>query len=162
MSVLFTFPFYRLVVLLRGMFLLFFLLSVLVACGVVGCFTRHEEPYDIVKASGHGAVVAAPTGSETIAVAPDCPESLGLVSALIADGDGSYAHWDCTNYTGYTDSRGRKVGGNCDGAVRYGGGVECECMPVVDPVTGKRRPTTRVAVQDVQLCVPDADLYEAD
>lgn len=105
--------------------------------------------------------VDSPLGVEMTDITRDCSESLGLVKTFTTDGI-SAPHWDCTNYTGFTDSYGHAVGGNCKGTVSFGGHVECECIPNVDPVTKKKYPTTQLGIQNIQLCVVDASLFEAD
>lgn len=143
---------------------LLLIMSVLLVCGITVSYLAvptAKEP--LAKRTIIRYEVPPPaTQAETVATVHDCSESSGLVRVLTADGGGSNPRWACTNYTGYTDSNGRKVGGNCDGPVSYNGRIECECMAVVDPVTKKRRPTTRIDVQSVQLCVPDVDLFEAN
>lgn len=136
--------------------LMLILLGVMIACGV-----GYMNGRDTTSAIGTAEHIAA-SPLETDDVAPDCSESSGLLrAAVVADGD-ARTRWSCVNFTGYTDSRGHKVGGNCDGPVSYSGRVDCECMPAVDPVTKTTRPTTRVEIQGLHLCVPNADLFEAD
>lgn len=140
------------------MFILLLLIGISITCAI-GYFSL----LDLTRATESDRnFTARPPKVDSVEKVPDCSESTGLVSTLAVVGDGSRARWECNNYTGYTDPYGREVGGNCKGVVSYDGRVECECIPTVDPVTKKVRPTTQFDVQNVQLCVSDADLFEAD
>lgn len=97
----------------------------------------------------------------------DCSEALGLMKFLKRGSEGSDSNvWECANYTGYSDSRGRLVGGNCNpgtgGVISQDGRLLCACPPVVDPVTGKRYVLHQLDIKGVQLCVMNRDLYEVD
>ncbi|KAG8262841.1 hypothetical protein J6590_045039 [Homalodisca vitripennis] len=92
-----------------------------------------------------------------------CSGSEGLVKTLTKRGPTCV--WECTNYTGYTDSGGKLLGGNCSGGggiISYDGHLYCECPPTIDSVTGTNRLTVRMDVNGMQLCVSNQDLYEVD
>lgn len=136
------------------MFLMFLLLGVLLAFSV-SYLTGRSDPF------GEFDVPSAHRGLEVIDVARVCDETVGLVKAMIKESP-TRARWDCINYTGYTDSYGRRVGGNCDGPISYRGRVECECMGVTDTVTGRLRPTAQLNVSGVELCTSNPEMFEVD
>lgn len=89
-----------------------------------------------------------------------CLEYRGLVKVLTHRNQ-----WECKHFTPYTDRNGQLVGGNCsgsDGVITYEGHLHCDCLPMLDLVTGKKYESRQTSLGGLSLCVLNEDLYEVD
>lgn len=136
-----------------------FVLFLIYVIVVLNIYNHHNS----TKKIRNNTLVAASTVTTVSSVVNgggDCMESKGLARMFTNTGD-----LECLNYTQYTDTRGKIVGGNCNGhagVISSDGHLHCDCPPVIDSVTGRLIPSKQIEVNGLQVCVENEELYEVD